>query len=480
MTKSFDLIVIGSGPSGRRAAIQAAKRNRTVLVIENRSQIGGVSAHVGTLPSKTFRETVLNLSGYRERVFYGSSYRVKSDIDGADILKRIAITVNHEVNIFENQLYRNRVETILGAARFVGDKTISVTTKSGNEVEFNSERIIIAVGSKPFRPHHIPFDGHKVIDSDDLANNPTVPQSLTVVGAGVIGVEYATIFAALDVEVTIIEPRSNFLEFVDREIIGTFLDHLKDRGIKIILGSSVDEVHLDEAGVVVSSLSSGEKIQSEMLLYASGRIGAVSGLDLKNCGLSSDDRGRIKVNPKTFQTAVPHIYAVGDVIGAPSLASIAMEQGRVAACHAMLSYSPALPAYYPYGIYALPEIAAIGITEQQVEDQKIPYICGVARFSEVTRGHILGLNSGMLKLIFATDTFKLLGVHIVGEGATELIHVGQAVLNLGGTLDYFIQNAFNYPTLAEAYKIAALDAFNRSGIIEQHLRDTFQEEAIVT
>jgi NAD(P) transhydrogenase len=327
--------------------------------------------------------------------------------------------------------------------------------------EVEGDKIVIAVGTSPFRPKHIPFNETNIVDSDNIAANPHVPKSLTVVGAGVIGIEYATIYSALDVPVTIVEPRENFLEFVDREIIEEFIHDLRKRGVQLRLGAKVDKVEIDAQGNAVSTLSDGRTVKTEMLLYAAGRIGATADLGLEQCGLAADDRGRMTVDPRTFQTAVPHIYAAGDVIGFPSLASTSMEQGRIAACHAFDAQMPPAPAYFPYGIYAVPEISTVGLTEAEARQKGIPFEAGIARFRETSRGHIMGLQSGMMKMLFALDDRRLLGVHILGEGATELVHIGQAVLNLGGGLDYFVENTFNYPTLAEAYKIAALDAFNR-------------------
>jgi NAD(P) transhydrogenase len=300
-----------------------------------------------------------------------------------------------------------------------------------------------------------------IIDSDTVIEEPHVPRSLVVIGAGVIGIEYATIFSALDVAVTLIEPRDTFLDFVDREIIAEFTHQLRDRGMSIRLGAKVTKIEKDKSGRVVTTLEDGRAIRSEMLLFAAGRMGATGDLGLENCGLSLDNRGRLAVDPKTFQTEIPHIYAAGDVIGFPSLASTSMEQGRIAACHAFDLPMPPAPSYFPYGIYAVPEISTVGMSEEEVKEKKIPYECGIARFRETSRGHIMGLDTGLMKIIFSLKTRKLLGVHIIGEGATELIHIGQAVLNLKGTIDYFIENTFNYPTLAEAYKIAALDAWNR-------------------
>jgi NAD(P) transhydrogenase len=460
--QKYDLIVIGSGPAGRRAAIQAAKLGHSVLVIENRLRVGGVSVHTGTIPSKTLRETVLNLSGWRERGFYGLAYRVKKDIEGKDLGVRLRMTLDHEIEVLEHQFARNGVKTFAGVARFTDPHRLIVKTSS-EEHSFTGDKIIIAVGTSPFRPPDIPFNGRSVFDSDDIATEPHVPRSLTVVGAGVIGIEYATIFSALDVPVTIVEPRQNFLEFIDREIIDEFVHDLRKRGIQFRLGAKVDRVEIDDQGYAVSLLSDGRRVRSEMLLYAAGRVGATKDLGLENCGLEADGRGRLTVDRKTFQTKVPHIYAAGDVIGFPSLASTSMEQGRIAACHAFGAPMPAAPEHLPYGIYAVPEISTVGLTEAQARENRIGYEVGVARFREISRGHIMGLESGMMKLLFSLADRKLLGAHIVGEGATELIHIGQAVLNLGGTIDYFVENAFNYPTLAEGYKIAALDAYNRMG-----------------
>ena len=458
---TYDLIVIGSGPAGRRAAVQAAKLGRSVLVVEGRRRLGGVSVHTGTIPSKTLRETALNLSGWRERGFYGSSYRVKQDIRGEDLGMRIGKTLEHEVDVLEHQFQRNNVRTIAGSARFLDPHTLMVRHPEGSELAVGAERILIAVGTVPHRPDDIPFDDCHVLDSDAVIEVPRVPRSLTVIGAGVIGIEYATIFSALDVPVTLIEPRDSFLDFIDREIIQEFVHILRDRGMTIRLGAKVATIEKGADGWPVTTMEDGRRVRSDMVLYAAGRMGATAALDLDKCGLATDSRGRLAVDGKTFQTEVPHIYAAGDVIGFPSLASTSMEQGRIAACHAFGLPLPPAPKYFPYGIYAVPEISTVGMTEEEVRTRGIGYECGVARFRETSRGHIMGLNSGMMKLLFSLKTRRLLGVHIIGEGATELIHIGQAVLNLKGTLDYFIENTFNYPTLAEAYKIAALDAWNR-------------------
>jgi NAD(P) transhydrogenase len=456
----YDFVVIGSGPSGRRAAVQAAKLGRSVLVIEKGRRVGGVSVHTGTIPSKTLRETVLNLTGWRERGFYGLAYRVKKDIEAGDLMARLHKTLEHEVETLDHQFARNRVHVLRGKASFVSPNCIEVLMEAGESRIVEAARIVIAVGTHPLRPPHIPFNGDTVVDSDELVELKSVPRSLTVVGAGVIGVEYATIFSALDVRVTLVEPRSSFLDFIDRELVDDFVHQLRDRGLSFRLGTKLLSIEF-ENGQPVAILEGGRRVRSEMLLFAAGRVGATDTLDLAASGLTADQRGRLTVDPQTFQTAVPHIYATGDVIGFPSLASMSMEQGRIAACHACGQALPAAPTFFPYGIYSVPEMSTIGLNEEEVRREGTPYECGIARFRETSRGHIMGLNGGLLKMIFSIETRRLLGVHIVGEGATELVHIGQAVLNLGGTLDYFIDNTFNYPTLAEAYKIAALDAWNR-------------------
>jgi NAD(P) transhydrogenase len=460
MQQHFDLIVIGSGPAGRRAAIQAAKFGKSVLVVEKGRQVGGVSVHTGTIPSKTLRETVLNLSGWRERSFYGRAYRVKQDIAASDLNARLQKTLDYEVEVLEHQFARNQVQVIRGRARFVDPERIEIGSEGGECLRFTAARFLIAVGTVPFRPAEIPFDGERILDSDEILDPAALPRSLAVIGAGVIGVEYATIFSALDVQVTLIEPRPTILDFVDRELIDELIHELRDRGMTLRLGARAAAVERVGESCIVA-LDDGRRIRAEMVLFAAGRMGATADLGLEACGLEADHRGRIAVDKATFRTARPHIYAAGDVIGFPSLASTSMEQGRIAACHAFDRVAHAPPRFFPYGIYAVPEISTVGMTEEEVRAAGMPFECGVARFRETSRGNIMGIAAGFMKMIFELESRRLLGVHIVGEGATELIHIGQAVLNLGGTLDYFVENTFNYPTLAEAYKIAALDAWNR-------------------
>jgi NAD(P) transhydrogenase len=458
---TFDLIVIGSGPAGRRAGIQAAKLGKRVLVVEQGRRVGGVSVHTGTIPSKTLRETVLNLSGWRERGFYGMAYRVKQDIGAADLLKRLHMTLNHEVEILEHQFARNGVETVCGSARFVDATKVEITRIDGEAQVCGAEKFVLAVGTRPYRPAHIAFDGARVVDSDEILDLTAIPRQLTVIGASVIGMEYASIFSALDIKVTVLEPTDRMLPFVDQELVDEFKHDLRDRGVVLRFGCRVKAAYAQPNGHCVTETEDGRQVGSDMVLFAAGRVGATDTLNLEACGLQADSRGRLEVDPATFVTAQPHIYAAGDVIGFPSLASTSMEQGRIAACHAFGEPAQAPPEFFPYGIYSVPEISTVGMTEEEVREKGIPYECGVARFRETSRGHIMGLSAGFMKMIFALETRRLLGVHIVGEGATELIHIGQAVVNLQGTLGYFVESTFNYPTLAEAYKIAALDAWNR-------------------
>ena len=462
----YDLIIIGSGPSGRTAAIQAGKLKRRVLVIDRKDRMGGVSVHTGTVPSKTLRETVLNLSGWRERSFYGRSYRVKDDIAAEDLKARLHMTLDYEVDVLEHQFNRNHVDTLHGLAKFIGPNEVEVATEAGETARLTADKFLIATGTKTYRPDTVPFNGKTVVDGDDFLEMDEIPRSLIVIGAGVIGVEYATMFSALDVRVTLIEPRETFLDFIDTTLIQEFTHQIRENGVDLRLGSAIDKIE-DAGSHVEVSLENGRHVRGEMLLFAAGRMGNTGSLNLDSVGVDTDHRGRIDVNRKTYQTSVPHIYATGDVIGHPSLASTSLQQGRVAACHAL--ETPTLPEspWYPYGIYSVPEMSTCGMSEEELLERGIPYEVGIARFRETSRGHIMGIEHGMLKMLISLKTRRVLGVQIVGEGATELIHIGQAVMNLQGTVDYFVQNTFNYPTLAEAYKTAGLDAFNRMPIPDE-------------
>ena len=455
----FDLIVVGSGPAGQRAAVQAAKLGKRVAIIEKSVRVGGVSVHTGTIPSKTVREAVLYLSGWNQRGFYGMGHRERKHITPDDVLHRVEVTLDHQVEVMCDQLERNGVEIINGCAEFLDKHTLVVTQLGGEVLQLRFKNVLLAVGTKPHRPDFIPFNGETILDSDEILRFRNMPRTLTVVGGGVIGMEYATIFSALDVQVTLVEERPQVLGFLDSEIIDEFQHQVRDQGMVLRLDEVVDGITINN-GKVVTTLNSGKKIQSDMLLYAAGRSGATDSLNLKKVGLTADSRGRIKVND-FFQTDVPNIYAAGDVIGFPSLAATSMVQGRLAACHMFDHEYRNQLEFFPYGIYSVPEISMVGATEAELKKRGVAYETGVARFREVARGQILGLRQGLLKLLFSLDDHKLLGVHIVGEGSTELVHIGQAVITLGGTLEYFIDAAFNYPTLAEAYKVAALNAWNK-------------------
>ncbi len=459
MSQHYDMLVIGSGPGGKRAAIQAAKLGKTVAIIEKLSIIGGVTVHTGTIPSKTLREAVLYLTGWTQRGLYGHSYRLKQHLTIDDLMQRLEITIRNEVTVIEHQLARNGVVVIKGMASFLDANTLEVATLDGEIEKFSADRIVIAVGTAPMRPASVPFDDETIIDSDGILKLKKIPKSLAIVGAGVIGVEYASIFSAMDVHVTLIDGRPNMLEFLDREIVDELAYGLRHRGVALRLGETVAEIKKTDGDIEVH-LESGKIVRSNLVMYAAGRTGVTEGLKLENAGLAADNRGRIKVD-KNYATEVPHIYAVGDVIGFPSLASTSMEQGRVAACHALGRPIAAVPEHFPFGIYSIPEISMVGATEQELTAANIPYEVGIARFRETARGQILRLDEGLLKLLFGLKDRKLLGVHIIGEAGTELVHIGQAVVALGGTLDYLVNTVFNYPTLSETYKIAALDAWNK-------------------
>jgi NAD(P) transhydrogenase len=462
----YDLFVIGSGPAGQRAAIQAAKLDRRVAVAERKSVIGGVCINTGTIPSKTLREAILRLSGYRDREVYGASYTVKEHITMADLFFRVDHVIRHELDITRHQLRRNKVEVISADASFVDPHTVRLRDPDGRgHRDVTAAHIVIATGTVCTQDPHIPFDHRTILLSDDLLCLERMPRTMTVVGAGVIGLEYASLFAALGVRVTLVDKRPRLLSFVDQEIIETLAYHLRDNRVTLRLGEEVRGIEPceDEHGLRVRILlESGKQITTETALYSVGRTGATETLGLQTVGLATDERGRIPVNSR-YQTTLPHVYAVGDVIGFPSLASTSMEQGRLAACHAFGVETRSVPELFPHAIYAIPEISMVGRNEEELTHQGVPYEVGKARYREIARGQIIGDSTGLLKLIFHVETRELLGVHIVGEGASELIHIGQAVLAFGGTVDYFVNTVFNYPTLAECYKVAALDGINRLG-----------------
>jgi NAD(P) transhydrogenase len=454
----YDLVVIGSGPAGQKGAIAAAKLGKKVAVIDRKEMVGGVCLHTGTIPSKTLREAILYLSGLRERTFYGRDYSVSKDITVSDLAFRVQKVLVSELEVVRAQLNRNHVTTLSGTARFIDANTVEIESVEG-ATRVRGEHILIACGTRPAHSPTVPLDGKRIIDSDQLLKGETLPRDLIVVGAGVIGLEYASMVSALNIKVTVIEARTTILDFVDREMIDSLLYFMRQRGAAFRLGETVERVGYDEKNRVVAFLASGKEIHGDTLLYTVGRCANGDLLNLGAAGLEADARGKIAVN-EFFQTSAPHIYAAGDVIGFPALASTSMEQGRLASCHMFGTHCGARSPV-PYGIYTIPEISIVGKTEQELTAEKVPYEIGVSKFEELAKGQMLGVDAGMLKILFDRNTRKLLGVHIFGERATEIIHIGQAVLAFGGTIDYFRDTVFNYPTMAEAYKVAGLDGLNR-------------------
>jgi NAD(P) transhydrogenase len=455
----YDMLVIGSGPAGQKAAIQAAKVGKKVGVIERKKVAGGICINVGTIPSKSLREAVMFLSGFRQRNLYGASYRVKKDITFEDLAQRCDHVVKAEQEVIQSQLIRNSVDFIVGVASFVDPHRIAIKQESEAN-EHTADFIVVACGTEPSRPADIPFDGESIIDSDGLLSLKQLPKSITIVGAGVIGCEYACILATLGIPVVLVERRPRLLEFVDSEIIESLQYQMRNIGVTLRFNEEVVGVQKSADNSVSIHLKSGKKIGAPLLVYSVGRTGATKSLNLESIGIQADERGRLNVNAN-YQTDLPHIYAAGDVVGFPALASTSMQQGRHAACHAFGLVCETSTHLLPYGIYTIPEISMVGRNEDDLTRDGVPYEIGVARYREIARGQIIGDTVGMLKLLFHSETRELLGVHVIGEGATELVHIGQAVMAHGGKLDYFIDTVFNYPTLAECYKVASLAALNK-------------------
>jgi NAD(P) transhydrogenase len=468
---SYDLVVIGSGPAGQKAALNAAKLGKRVALIDRDDSVGGVCIHTGTIPSKAIREAVLHLTGIRERSLYGSHYAVKQNITMHDLLYRCRHVVQSEVDVIRAQMNRNGVSMLSGSAEFLDANTLRVRTpnRGPHDIEdaheVRGQFILVAVGTEPARPASVPFTPGKIVDSTELLALSDLPRSMIVVGGGVIGTEYACMLSAVGVRVTLVESRPRLMEFIDDEIAESLQFRLRDMGIRLRLGESVDRIELID-GRVQATMKSRKQLSADTLLYCIGRQGATASLNLAAAGLSADARGRLKVN-ETFQTDVPHIYAAGDVIGFPALAATSMEQGRLASCHMFHQLADAPQTLFPYGIYTIPEISMVGQTEQQLTEQKVPYEVGIARYREIARGQLIGDPHGLLKLVFHPQSRRLLGVHAIGTGATELIHIGQTVMATGLPIDYFVEAIFNYPTLAECYKVAALDGINRVRPAEQ-------------
>jgi NAD(P) transhydrogenase len=451
----YDLIVIGAGPAGQKAALQATKLQQRVAVVEREKVVGGACVTTGTLPSKTLRETVHSLSALRRRQLINGRHTTM-----AALLERKEHVVRHEIDLIRNQLERNGVDLLRGRATFVDAHTVRVTGAHGSS-DYRARKFVIATGSRPAAVPGIPIDP-RVLDSDSVLALDAVPRTLTVLGGGVIGCEYASIFAAVGCKVTLIDRRKQLLRFLDGEITDALAHQMRGHDITLRLGEELDRVALDHpSGRVATHLKSGKVVFGERVLCAMGRTSNTDGLGLDRLGIGCSPTGLVEVDAHYRTAAQPHIYAVGDVIGVPSLASASMEQGRLAASHAFGAACASFPAAFPYGIYTIPEISFSGATEEQLTEQKVPYEVGRAEFRETARGQILGDHTGLLKLCFHRESLKLLGVHILGESATELIHIGQAVIAHGGAVTYFRDHVFNYPTLAEAYKVAAFNGLNR-------------------
>ena len=457
----YDLIVIGSGPGGQRAAIQAAKSGKRVAVIERRAAVGGVCTNTGTIPSKTMREAVLHLSGFYYQNFYGANYHVKEVVTMADLNYRVQRVIESEVAVIQDQLQRNSVDVLHGTGSFIDAHHVMVEDGNGRS-ELEGANVLIATGTKPAVNPKVPLNGRSIIDSDQILNMTQIPKTLIVVGGGVIGVEYACMFATLGVRVTIVEKRPRLLEFADTEMVEALTYNMRDRRVTMRLNEEVDSVEELPDGRVAANLVSNKRVMGDALLYAVGRQGNVDKLNLAAAGVGADNRGRIQVDAD-YRTSQPHIFAVGDVIGFPSLASVSMEQGRIASARAFNLKIHSDPATYPYGIYTIPQISFIGKTEEQLTSEDAPYEVGMAYYREIARGQISGQTEGRLKLLFHRETLELLGVHIYGEEAAELLHIGQAVFTLKGKVTYFVDTVFNYPTLAECYKAAAFNGLNRLG-----------------
>ncbi|MFZ3263413.1 MAG: Si-specific NAD(P)(+) transhydrogenase [Terriglobales bacterium] len=456
----YDLVVIGSGPAGQKGAICAAKMRKKVAIIDRERTIGGVCVHTGTIPSKMFREAVLYLSGFRQRTFYGRGYVLKDRIEMSDLVFRAQSVMSREVEVIKAQLRRNYVDTFSGDAHFADPHTVEISSADGTQ-QIRGEHILIACGTRPAHDDGIPIDNKRIFDSDQIHCLEEIPRELIVVGAGIIGLEYASMFAALGVKVTLLDQRPTLLDFVDREIIESLCFQLRQLGTVFRLGEKVVSVGFDDdRSQVFAKLESGKIVRGQALLYSVGRQANSDKLNIAAAGVSPDGRGKLIVNDN-YQTTIPHIYAAGDVIGFPALASTSMEQGRLASCHMFGKPSKMVSNLIPYGIYAIPEISMVGATEEELTKKKAPYESGLARYSELAKGQMLGDEQGLVKILFEPDSLKLLGVHIIGDRAAEIIHIGQAILAMGGTIEYFRDTIFNYPTLAEAYKVAALDGLNK-------------------
>ncbi|MCC6277942.1 MAG: Si-specific NAD(P)(+) transhydrogenase [Oligoflexia bacterium] len=458
--KSFDLIVIGSGPSGHKGAIQAAKFGKRVALIEKEKVFGGACIHTGTLPSKSLRESIYNIYMLRLSDESWTRKKIRKEMTLEDLTARKNRVVNNENEIISHQIRTNGISVYHGAAQFIDRNSVKVVTQEGGEITLKSEHFLIATGSKPVRPSNIPFDDIHVCDSDSILGLKSIPESMTVIGGGVIGCEYASMFAALGVDLHLVDKKSDILPFMDQEVTEVLKKALIDQGCRLYLGDECTKISKNAKGLITTELKSGKIIETTHLLYAMGRAPQSPALKVKELGIKTDERGYIDVK-KNYQTAVDNIYAVGDVIGFPSLASSGFEQGRLAVCHAFDIPHGDFPDEFPYGIYTIPEISSVGLTEEEIAQKKIPYEVGRAEYAETARGQIILDSNGLLKIIFCPETLKIYGIHIIGPSASELVHLGQMVMSLGGNMKTLIRNIFNYPTLAEAYKIAAFNGLNK-------------------
>ena len=462
--QDYDLVCIGSGPAGQRAAIQAAKLGKRVAVVEKQQIVGGVCIESGTIPSKTFREAVRR--GYsRPGLEAHEQFRPRSRPTMQQLVGHVERVIERELSVVQENLSRNDVEVIRGRASFVDPHTVLVEGLQGRR-RLSVDKVLVAVGTRASDPPGLAPDGKTIMTSDHVLDIDNLPRNLAVVGAGVVGIEYASMFAALGVQVTIIDRRPRPLEFIDHEIVDELIHQLRKADVTFRCGEAVDHLEVVEVpqpkGLI--QLESGKHIVADVVLFSAGRIGATEDLALEAVGLQADERGRLAVDDH-YRTAAENIYAAGDVIGFPALASTSSEQGRLAACHMFGVEAQPMGRHYPIGLYAIPEISLVGETEQELTRDRVPYETGIAHYKEIARGQILGDDSGMVKLIFHREDGRLLGAHCIGSGATELVHVGQAVLGLGGGLDYFIRTVFNYPTLAECYKVAAFNAANKLALV---------------
>jgi len=454
--QQYDLIVIGTGPAGEKAAAQAAYFHKRVGVVEASLEFGGACVNTGTLPSKILRESALYFSGIKQRGLYGVDYSLREGLTIENFMHRKEILVEEERRKVRENLAAHHVDVIHGVASFKDAHTIAVKTGHEEIVGLRADFILIATGSRPHRPPEIPFDDTVTFDSDSILKMGRIPASLAVIGGGVIGCEYASIFTALGVQVALVDGRDRVLPFLDAEISGRLRERLTNLGVNFLLEERMASIARTPNGVHIE-LQSGKTLDAEAALFAAGRRGATDELHLESAGLALNKRGYLEVN-ESYRTAVPSIYAAGDVIGFPALASTSMEQGRVAVCHAFgFEYKKRVASMLPMGVYAIPEISSVGETEESCKEKKFDYEVGRARYANNARGLIVGDSSGLLKLIFRRSDRRLLGVHILGESATELIHLGMMVLETGGSIDMFIDFVFNFPTLSEMYKYAAYD-----------------------